>query len=260
VTIRPGAAVLTAFGADRDLEAVPGVEGSTWRAGDIAFKRAPGVEEWRWLGEHLPSIREDGFRLARPIPAADRRWVVEGWGALAWLSGSPPTEARWGEVLSLSDRLDLAMRHLPKPSYVDRRTHPWSIGDRVAWGEAGSPVHHDLLDRLLALRRPVDLAPQLIHGDLTGNVLFADDEPPAVIDPTMYWRPAGYASAIVVGDAVRWEGANPDALLEAVAHLDAFPHLYVRACIFRLVASLLFGGGDLDPYTRDVELAERLLS
>ena len=44
----------------------------------------------------------------------------------------------------------------------------------------------------------------------------------------------------------------------AVAHLDAFPQLYVRACIFRLVAALLFGRGDLGPYDVDVELAERL--
>jgi len=260
VSVRPVAAVLTAFGASGDLEAIPGGEGSTWRAGSIVFKRAPGVEEWRWLGEHLPSVREEGFRLAKPMPALDRRWVVEGWGALAWLSGSPPVQTRWGDVLGLSDRLHLAMRDLPKPSFVERRTHPWSIGDRVAWGEAGSPVHHDLLDRLLALRRHVDLGSQLVHGDLSGNVLFAEDLPPAVIDPTMYWRPAGYAGAIVVGDAVRWEGADPDALLEAVAHLDAFPQLYVRACIFRLVASLLFGGGDLDPYARDIELAERLVS
>ena len=177
---------------------------------------------------------------------------------MAWLPGSPPTQARWGDIVALSDRFHLAMRHLPKPSFVDRRTHPWAVGDRVAWDESGSPVRHAFLDRLLALRRHVDLEPQLIHGDLTGNVLFAEDGPPAVIDPTMYWRPAGYATAIVVGDAVRWEGADPHAMLETVAHLEAFPQLYVRASIFRLVASLLFGGMDLEPYALNVDLAERL--
>ncbi len=254
----PGAVVLSAFGADGDPTALSGGEGSSWRVGNLVFKRVPSGNEWQWLGEHLPSIREEGFRLAKPVAALDRRWVVDGWGALAWLPGSPSTTPRWGDVVAVSDRLHLEMRHLPKPSFVDRRTHPWSVGDRVAWGEVGSPLHHDVLDLLLALRRPVDLAPQLIHGDLTGNVLFADGRPPAVIDPTMYWRPAGYASAIVVGDAVRWHGADADALLAAVAHLEAFPQLYVRACIFRLVAALLFDRHDLDAYAHDVELAERL--
>jgi len=258
VSLRPRAAVPAAFGTSAGLEALPGGEGSTWRSGDLVFKRAPSGNEWRWLGEHLPSVRDDGFRLASPMPALDRRWIVEGWGALTWLPGSPPTTSRWSDVLAASDRLHRAMRHLPRPSFVDRRTHPWSIGDRVAWGEVATPVRHDVLDRLLALRRRVDLASQPIHGDLAGNVLFADGRPPAVIDPTMYWRPAGYASAIVVGDAVRWHGADVDRMLDEVAHLDAFPQLFVRACIFRLVAALLFGRDDLAPYDRDVELAERL--
>jgi hypothetical protein len=39
-------------------------------------------------------------------------------------------------------------------------------------------------------------------------VLFHDGLPPAIIDFTPYWRPVGYASAIVVADALVWEGAT----------------------------------------------------
>jgi prepilin-type processing-associated H-X9-DG protein len=69
----------------------------------------------------------------------------------------------------------------------------------VAWGErdpasvlaaAPAPLNGQLRS-LLAARRPVHLPAQLIHGDLGGNVLFADGEPPAVIDFSPYWRPAG---------------------------------------------------------------------
>ena len=256
----PGATVLAAFGSPGDPVAIPGGEGPAWSAGDLVFKRAPGGDEWRWLGEHLPSVREEGFRLAKPVAALDGRWIVDGWGAVVRLPGAQPTTPRWAEVLALSDRVHLEMRPLPRPAFIDRRTHPWSVGDRVAWDDVASPVPHDLLDRLLSLRRPVDLASQLIHGDLTGNVLFAEGQPPAVIDPTMYWRPAAYASAIVVGDAVRWHGADAAELLAAVAHVDAFPQLYVRACVFRLVAALLFGRRHLDAYAVDVELAERLVA
>ena len=61
-----------------------------------------------------------------------------------------------------------------------------------------------------------------MHGDLTGNVLFADDLAPAVIDFSPYWRPTGFASAIVVGDALLWEGAD-ETLLAAVGTRGRLP-------------------------------------
>lgn len=47
-----------------------------------------------------------------------------------------------------------------------------------------------------------------IHGDLTGNVLFAAGRAPAVIDFSPYWRPPVFAEAIVVADGLLW-GAGP---------------------------------------------------
>ena len=76
-----------------------------------------------------------------------------------------------------------------------------------------------------------------------------------MIDPTIYWRPAGYASAIVVGDAVRWFDAEPKPLLDSVSAIDAFGQLMVRASIFRLVTTRLFGG-DIEPYDRDLALID----
>ena len=150
MSVAPGAAVLAAFGSPGDPVEVAGGESPAWIAGDLVFKRAPSGNEWRWLGEHLPSVREEGFRLAKPVAALDRRWVVDGWGAVAKLPGAPPTTPRWGDVLALSHRVHLEMRHLPRPSFVDRRTHPWSVGDRVAWDDVTSPVQHRFLDPLLA--------------------------------------------------------------------------------------------------------------
>ena len=249
--------VFAAFAVSSDPIALSGGEGPAWRVGDLVFKPAAGEEEWSWLGAHLPSVREDGFRLALPVPAPDDRWVIDGWSAQTCVAGGHPSEPRWLEVLDVSARLHAAMRHLPRPPFLDARTHEWAIGDRVAWGEMAPPVRHEFLDRLLEIRRPVELLPQVIHGDLTENVLFDDALPPAVIDPAVYWRPAGYASAIVVGDAIRWSMADPAPLLEATDHLEAFQQLLVRASIFRLVTTLAVDGW-LAPYARDIDLAERL--
>ncbi len=83
-------------------------------------------------------------------------------------------------------------------------------GDRIAWGElpAGDLGLVPEVADLLAARTPVRAASQLVHGDLTGNVLFADGLPPAVIDFSPYWRPKALASAVVAVDAVVWLGAR----------------------------------------------------
>ncbi len=63
---------------------------------------------------------------------------------------------------------------------------------------------------------------------------------PAIIDLSPYWRPVGYASAIVVADALLWEGADAG-VLGAVDHVNDFDRYLVRALIFRLVADRLLG-------------------
>ena len=252
------AAVFAAFGAAGIEEWLPGGEAPAWRMGDLVLKRGPSDEEWSWLGEHLPSVRADGFRLALPVPARDGQWVVDGWCAQTWVGGSRASERDLVEVVRVADRVDAALRHLPRPGFIDRRTHAYAVADRVAWEELDPPVEHAFLDRLLALRSPLDLPSQLVHGDLTDNVLIEEGRSPAVIDPTMYWRPAGFAGAIVIGDAVRWAHADVEALAAASSASASLPQLYVRAAIFRLVTRLLFGEGGVGPFARDVEVAERL--
>ena len=105
------------------------------------------------------------------------------------------------------------------------------MGDRVAWGELPFPE----LDDVLAALDPVEEKSQLIHGDLTGNVLFHDELPPAIIDFTPYWRPLEFQSAVIVADALVWEGAPPE-LADVVD-----PQYLLRALIYRGVTSIVAG-------------------
>jgi prepilin-type processing-associated H-X9-DG protein len=84
-------------------------------------------------------------------------------------------------------------------------------------------------------------ASQLVHGDLTGNVLFADGLAPGIIDFSPYLRPTAYAVGVVVADAVVWEGADLE-LLAAVADRPEMGQCLVRALIFRHVTALLLPG------------------
>lgn len=184
------------------------------------------AEQIVWQAETFASIRQDGFRISRPLPE-----VVDGWTAWGYLDGRHEPK-RWRDIIAVGERLHAALAGVQRPSaLLDPGVEPWATGDRVAWEEARYPG----IDDLLAALGPVDEQSQLIHGDLTGNVLFHAHLPPAVIDFSPYWRPTEYASAIVVGDALIWEGADVS-LAELVS-----PQLLLRALIYRAVTSMLFG-------------------
>ena len=57
--------------------------------------------------------------------------------------------------------------------------------------------------------RPINLPSQIIHGDIAGNIVFAEGRPPGVIDLTLYWRPSALAKALLIADTITWEHADP---------------------------------------------------
>jgi uncharacterized protein (TIGR02569 family) len=255
--VRPPRAVLRAFGLEGEPEPLVGGRGTAWRCGELVLKPLDmSIEELEWQVAVLRSLGDDGFRVSRP------RGVHRGWSARDFVAGEHHERA-WADVIAVGERFHAALAGIPRPSFIDRRTHHWALGDRVAWG--GLPArefeHVKHLPRLAAALEPVDeSASQVVHGDLTGNVLFADGLPPAVIDFSPFWRPPGYGSAIVVGDALLWEGAD-ETLLATVAHVADFPQLLLRALIFRAVVDALFRAGeprpldDEDCFARPAELA-----
>ena len=71
------------------------------------------------------------------------------------------------------------------------------------------------------------------------NLLFADDCEPAIIDLSPYWRPASYAIALTVVDAVLWYGGSTE-LLGELTQLDECRQMIARGLIFRLAIDGLF--------------------
>ncbi len=227
--------------------ALSGGRGLAWRVDDLVFKPSDlAPDELAWQADVLATVHATDFRLSIPQRAAGGEFVVDGWTAWSYLSGEHRA-GRWTEVIDVGDRFHRALAGVARPAFIAARTDPWAIGDRVAWGEVPIDPYLGTPDvaRLAALRRPVDARSQLIHGDLTGNVLFADDLPPAVIDLSPYWRPTAFATAIVVADALVWEGAD-ESLLDSVADVDDIDQMLIRALIYRLVAAVEGGFEDDD--------------
>ena len=223
----PGA-VLARFGLDVRTPIRP--MGRAMVAGDIVFKPVEDEAESTWVAEVLSTLVSDDIRIARPLRSGDGRWVVDGWTAWERIGGRPAL--RWNDILAAGRALHAATRTVDRPDVLDTRDHPWARADRMAWGEErGSDVR--VAEPVLARVRPLDLESQVVHGDLTGNVLFAAGERPGIIDFSPYWRPPGWALAVVVVDAVVWHGA-PFALADALADEPEADQLLARATLFRL--------------------------
>ncbi len=260
---RPPDHVLWAFGVPvGELERLPGGRGRTWRGGNTVVKPVDNPAEASWLATVFEQRPVPGVRIARPIRSSDGRWVVSGWSAHRYVSGTPA--ARFDETRAAALALHAALADLDEPRFLRDRSDLHSWADRLAWGELldtdvrlghghAAAVFHELA----ADRRPVGAASQVVHGDLFGNVLFAGNAPPAVIDLTPYWRPVGWSIGVLAVDAV----ARGDAPIELLADWsdDAdWPQLVRRAVLFRLAVSLAHPRTPPDDLVRILSTAERV--
>jgi Phosphotransferase enzyme family len=281
--MRPSPAVLASFGAGAGVAPVPlsGGQGTAWRAGELVLKPAGDPRVARWTAGLYLSLSGDqdpGFRVPRPLrtvagneaagdgiaedPAAGTSTETSAgaWVAWQWLPGEPASWAGrsplWPRLIAASRAFHAALAGRAAPPWLGTDGSPWTTGDQVAWGErdpgivlADAPeLLAGQLRSLLAALRPVHLPVQLIHGDLGGNVLFADGEPPVVIDFSPYWRPAGLALAVAAVDALMWSGADPAILgqrgIQAGYDTADFSQLLARALVYRLVTEVIFRRGD----------------
>ena len=263
--IRPPRAAIEAFGVAGTPVAFTGGRGNAWRVGEIVLRPVnDGEPPLDWQSAVLGSIVSRDIRVSLPRTTLGGDFESEGWCAWQFVEGAHE-ERRWHEIITVGELFHEALAEVAEPDFIARRTDHWAIGDRVAWGDVPAEpfMHVEHLADLVDVRQPLGSRRQLVHGDLTGNVLFAEELNPAIIDFSPFWRPPAYASAIVVADALVWEGAD-ESLLDAVAHIPHFTQFLVRALIMRAVVDRLFREGgptpsnEDDPFLVPVEIACRL--
>lgn len=241
----PGPDVLRAFGLSGTPVPLAGGEGRSVLVGSAVLKPADADPEIAdWLAATTSSLNDaEGFRVSRPLRTATGAWTHAGWTASVHEPGTGPdprAAPRWMDIIAAGRAFHRALASYPHPEHLARRTDWWETGNKVAWQEhqpnlaPGFEKPYDQLSSLLTTTPPD--ASQLIHGDLTGNVLFAPGLDPLVIDLSAYWRPAAFGEAVVVGDALIWHGAGHDLLEEAAAGAGPdFVQYAARAVIYRLI-------------------------
>ena len=234
--------VATAFGADvARLQRLPGGQERTWTDGSIVLKPADNPVEHGWVCDVFASWPDEvGVGVPEPIRAVAGGWVYAGWAAHRFVPGRSARMTWEPEVIrAAGEAFHLHTSRLEKPAFLDLRTDAWSHGDRVAWEGAEPMAGEPTLDQIARLREvyaPVGARPQVIHGDLGGNVLLSDDGDVVVIDWPPYYRPVGFALAVAVADAVRWEDV-PLSFVDAWADVPDWYQLLARALVYRLATA-----------------------
>ncbi|WP_341954726.1 hypothetical protein [Microbacterium sp. LWH13-1.2] len=246
--LSPSRAALAEFGIGSAHHSeplnLPGGRGLTWRAGDTVLRPSAGDGETVWKANVLSTLPHSaGFRTPRPIATRSGAWTLDGWEAWRWLPGAAD-ETRVTDVLDAGDAFHQAVRGLDRPDFLDHADDPWARSDRIAWQEDEPPAANATLHRLIAAFRPVSATAQIIHADLLGNVMFEPGQPPVVIDWAPYWRPVGFADAIVLADAVCWHGLDPADMIRLADARNVDRQFLIRALAFRIATFELLGHWD----------------
>ena len=84
----PPPGVLRAFELTGTPVPLTGGQGGAWRVGSVVLKEDTDPRLQEWLGTVLAGVEQAGFVLPEVLRAADGRWVVDGWGASAFVPGT----------------------------------------------------------------------------------------------------------------------------------------------------------------------------
>ena len=256
---RPPSAVLEAFGVKDPLRPLSGGRGLCFEADGIVLRPSDDEAESEWVGSFIllleTSCSNAVYRLPRPVRSNGDApsFVHGGWTASAFLAGHTASPIPWQQTIQVCRQFhtDVRALNIPKPAFLATRSDRFHEADLVTWDEKSlshvDKVNKEMLavvepalSRIRKLKRPIpDGTPnQIIHGDLTGNMLFDGSAhatsclPPGIIDMTVYWRPAVYAKAIIIADGLICHGQGGD-LLDLYGFDEGRLQLLVRALYWR---------------------------
>jgi uncharacterized protein (TIGR02569 family) len=196
----------------------------------------PVARTFGFAADHVESIE---------VVTPDGRQVVGGW--MAYRVDPVDPENGGGrphpdDLVLVSVKLHQALAGVEPPSFIAQRDDSLARADRAAWGEEEVELDQSRGGRWFELlagsAKPAPVPNQLAHGDLYRSVRLGSDGIPTVIDFRPFHRPAEWASALVVVDAIVAGDAGAG-LIDRWSHLPGWPQMLLRAMLFRLAAHAL---------------------
>jgi len=204
--------IAQAFGVPLAPQPLRGGQGTTYRAGNIVLKPADSDAAAQWMAEVFTDLPESSsVRFARPVRSLHGGWVYRDYAAWTFLEGVNEP-GQYDVKLSASWQFHALLRGIEKPAFLTTPASSWAAADLVATSQTPFDYGGEfrkLYDRIAPKLRPLDGPFQPVHGDLSGNFLLHPKLPPAIIDFSPAWAPAGFAEGVMLADAIVWEQASP---------------------------------------------------
>lgn len=241
--------ILQSFTLSGDILQLSGGQNTSIKVGNAVIKPVDNKQQIEWVMSVIYNLDPQGYRVSKPIRSIYGAFVHNGWACTQYEPGKDMM-GRVKEKLFVSR---LFHRDLAAVRFHDFPHHdnPWSKGHRIAWQSDTLPmdlpnVAKEILSDLLckvSLKRQYKV--QLVHGDLSGNILFDQVLTPLIIDFSPTIAPVEYAEAILVCDCIAWQGSDLSEI-ELFPTNELYKEMIIRAIIFRLAVSAIFAKGNND--------------
>lgn len=249
--------ILYAFNLNGEVSSLNGGQNTSVRVKDAVLKPVgENVQFCEWALNILNKINPNEYRLSKPIISNNGTFVYKGWCCTRY----EPGEHRDGNVkqkLEVSrlfhhDLADIDFINIPKAH------DPWSISHRIAWQKENLPQNiskeaFKILEELISkIKLKVNYEVQIIHSDLSGNILFDKAQNPLIIDFSPTMAPVQYAEAILACDCIAWQG-SPTSELGLICHSIFNIEMILRAVIFRLSVAAIFAGNNHNEFIKEYQ-------
>lgn len=234
--------IINVFDCKGEIQALAGGQGQSVRVGDCVFKPIDNADYYEWCCSIIDKTNSDTIRISKPKKCIYGKYTYKGWGVTQYEEGYP-IKGKWDKKIEVARIFNKALSKV-KYSKFPESNDPWTLAHQIAWREKSLPddiqgtISKNIND-IIASYREVRARNQMIHSDLCGNILFHESESPLVIDFSPALRPAAYAEAILVTDAVAWEAAPTDIICYISDH-DNYEQFLLRAVCFRLCVLAIF--------------------
>ena len=105
-----------------------------------------------WLAALLIDVPRDGFRISRPVPSQNGKWMLDdGWTAWTFVKGQAVSPQDIPAAIKAINTLHQALSRVPTHPLLAQNTSPWGFAEKHCWGSRPEWVHPVLADWVDAL-------------------------------------------------------------------------------------------------------------
>jgi len=233
------------FAGNTSAHVLPGGQNESVRAGNLVLKPVHESEKYLWVAESLNEIDFEELRVAMPVRSREGNYIENSIGATKYYEATFSRD-KIETKLSTCRKLNNVISNIPKPDAFDSWQNPWTKAQDLAWSHSKSQNLQipQEIKSLLNLREQIETPNQLVHVDLAGNILFAANDNPIIIDFTPGFYPKEYAEVLLLIDSIAWYDASIDCLDFLTLTGKLRRQLILRALIFRLSVPLFAAASD----------------